>query len=103
MQLAINSPNRSSAFNLATAGYDVWMGNNRGCLYSLSHKMLDLDDSIDMPLYWNFTFEEMGLYDLPAFVDYVLALIGQEKLSYIGHSEGTTQMFIGASMLPEYF
>lgn len=45
----------------------------------------------------------MGVYDQPAMIDYILNITGQEKLSYIGHSEGTTQMFIGASLKPDYF
>jgi hypothetical protein len=32
----------------------------------------------------------MGLYDVPAEIDYILNVTGYEKLSYIGHSEGTT-------------
>ena len=56
-----------------------------------------------MPAFYNFDFEDMGTKDLPAMINFVTQLTGQEKVSYIGHSEGTTQMFIGSSMLPDYF
>ena len=37
-------------------------------------------------------------------IEYVLDVTGKDKISaYIGHSEGTTQMFIGASMMPNYY
>jgi len=45
---------------LAREGFDVWMGNNRGCRYSLEHKTLDPNDPEDKPIYWDFSFEEMG-------------------------------------------
>ena len=45
----------------------------------------------------------MGTKDLPAFIDAILEKTGLEKISYIGHSEGTTQFFLGASLLPDYF
>jgi len=89
-QWMLNSPDNSSAFNLADAGYDVWMGNNRGCRYSVEHRTLDPADPVDKPVFWDFSFEEMGLYDQPAQIDYILALTGQQKLTYVGHSEGTT-------------
>lgn len=57
-QWIINTPDNSSAFNLADAGYDVWMGNNRGCRYSLEHETLDPNDPIDKPIYWDFDFED---------------------------------------------
>ena len=45
----------------------------------------------------------MGTKDLPAFIDFVLDRTGLESISYVGHSEGTTQFFLGASLMPEYF
>jgi len=40
---------------------------------------------------------------LPTFIDHIIETTGLEKISYIGHSEGTTQMFLGASLNPDYF
>jgi pimeloyl-ACP methyl ester carboxylesterase len=75
----INSPDRAPAFILATQGYDVWMGNNRGCQYSLKHKTLNSTyGSADAGLYWSFSFEEMGLYDIPAEIDFILRATGQK-------------------------
>jgi pimeloyl-ACP methyl ester carboxylesterase len=69
----------------------------------LSHATLDPTKSEDAPIYWNFSFEEMGLYDLPAEIDFILSKTGQSKVSLVGHSEGTTQTFIGLSMKYDYF
>jgi pimeloyl-ACP methyl ester carboxylesterase len=55
------------AFKLLRAGYDVWLGNQRGTKYSLGHRNLSLKDKA----YWEFSFTEMGKYDAPAQVDYV--------------------------------
>lgn len=44
----------------------------------------------------------MGYYDVPAFIDYILAATNQEKLFYIGHSQGTTAFFAMAAQRPEY-
>jgi len=41
--------------------------------------------------------------DLPTLIDFVLETTGQDTISYVGHSEGTTQMFLGASLDPDYF
>lgn len=48
------------------------------------------------------SFDEMGYYDIPAFIDYVLATTNQQKLYYIGHSQGTTSFLAMASQRPEY-
>lgn len=44
----------------------------------------------------------MGMYDAPAMIDYILNYIGQEKLFYIGFSQGTTQFWVLTSLRPEY-
>lgn len=44
----------------------------------------------------------MGVYDLPAVIDYVLASTGQKDLYYIGHSMGNTMFFVLTSLKPEY-
>lgn len=44
-----------------------------------------------------FSYHELGIYDLPAIIDYILNTTRHEKIIYIGHSEGTTQFFVMAS------
>ncbi|ETI45404.1 hypothetical protein L914_04569 [Phytophthora nicotianae] len=88
-----NFRNQSLAYVLADAGFDVWLGNNRGTTWSRSH----LDYTTDDDEFWDFTWEDMGLYDLPAFVNHILDTTGRSTVSYVGHSEGTTQAFVGFS------
>lgn len=45
----------------------------------------------------------MGRFDVPAFVDLIQETTGRDKITYIGHSEGTTQFFLGASLMPDYY
>jgi len=83
---------RSVGFYVLDRGYDVWVGNNRGNKYCRSHT----DSSISDKDFFDFSFDEMGLYDLPAFYNYVLKATGAEKLTWIGHSQGTSQFFAAA-------
>jgi len=53
--------------------------------------------------FWQFYQEEMGTIDVPSFIDFIIEKTGVDKVSYVGHSEGTTQMFMGLSSMPEYF
>jgi lysosomal acid lipase/cholesteryl ester hydrolase len=96
----LNEPEHGLAFILADAGYDVWLGNSRGSTYSQKHKFLDPNKHKQE--YWNFSFHEMGYYDLPAMIDFILQSTGEKKLSYVGHSQGTTQFFAMAASRPEY-
>ncbi|KAG6594137.1 Lipase member M [Phytophthora cinnamomi] len=89
-----NFRNQSLAFVLADAGYDVWLGNNRGTTWSNQHVTYTTDDDE----YWAFSWQEMALYDMPAMINYVLDTTGHSTLSYVGHSEGTMQAFAGFSV-----
>uniref|UniRef100_A0A146LAH3 Lipase n=2 Tax=Lygus hesperus TaxID=30085 RepID=A0A146LAH3_LYGHE len=94
----LSGPDHGLAFILADRGYDVWLGNNRGTTYSMSHMSIPSDD----PKLWDFGIHEMGVYDLPAMIDYILETTNEDRISYVGHSQGTTIFYIMASMLPEY-
>lgn len=91
-----NEPSKSPAYVLAKNGYDLWLGNNRGTFESHGHVSLTTKDEA----YWEFSFDEMGQYDVPAFLDFVLNKTGVQKLTYIGHSQGTTQFWIANIMHP---
>ena len=85
-QWVTNDFDKANAFILAEAGYDVWMGNNRGSAYSRGHLNYTRDDFE----FWQFYQEEMGTIDVPTFIDFITEKTGLEKISYVGHSEGTT-------------
>ncbi|KAH9638484.1 hypothetical protein HF086_016809 [Spodoptera exigua] len=93
----IMGPEKSLAYILADAGYDVWLANLRGTDYS-SHVNLTKSEQ----KFWEFSFHEHGKYDLPAMIDHVLNVTGVEKIIYLGHSMGTTSFFTMMSMKPEY-
>jgi len=63
----INQNGKSPAFLTAEAGYDVWLGNNRGNQHSRMHRDLTTSDNE----FWDFSFAEMGKYDLPAFISFI--------------------------------
>ncbi|KAF2885968.1 hypothetical protein ILUMI_20205 [Ignelater luminosus] len=93
-------PEKSLGFMLADEGYDVWLANYRGTRWSRKHAKLNPD--VDLKAYWTFSFQQIGYYDLPAFIDYILSLNKQEKLFYVGHSQGTTTFFALTSTRLEY-
>ena len=75
---------------LSRNGFDVWVGNNRGTSFSRFHKTLNPDTD---PEYWDFWFEEMGLYDTKAEIGFIKKETGYPKVAYIGNSQGSSQMF----------
>ncbi|XP_018563456.2 lipase 3-like isoform X2 [Anoplophora glabripennis] len=88
---------RSLIYYLADRGYDVWILNARGTRYSQKHKYFDIEDN----RYWKFSYHEIGTYDIPANIDYIMNKTNQ-KIFLIGHSQGNTCHFVMATERPEY-
>lgn len=84
-----NGPTDSFAFILANAGYDVWLGNNRGNRFSREHISLKPWEKA----FWAWSFQQMAQYDVPAAFKKIRETTGAQKITYVGHSQGTTQMF----------
>lgn len=77
-------------YQLADTGrYDVWILNTRGNHYSRSHLWLDAQTEKS---YWDFSFEEISKYDVPAAINLIQSQRGEssKKVSIIGYSQGTT-------------
>lgn len=58
-----NGPGMGPGYIMADQGYDVWFGNTRGNFYSKEHVKYNPDKDKE---YWDFSFEEMGRFDIPA-------------------------------------
>lgn len=91
-------PGKGLAYILADLGYDVWMGNSRGNSFSKNHAWLHPKSKS----FWDFSWHQIGYYDLPAMIDYVLNNTSQASLNYVGHSQGAGSVFVMTSLRPEY-
>ena len=65
-----------------------------------NYAIYDMDFSLTWLLFYSYSWQEMADYDLPAMIDYVLNVTGQEQLYYVGHSQGTLIGFTGFSDNP---
>jgi len=95
----MNYANVAPAFVAHTSGYDVWLGNSRGNKYSMDHTTYKTNKED----YWQFDWEDMGDKDIPAALNFVTSYTKYNKVVYVGHSQGTTQMFYGLSHNEDYF
>lgn len=84
---------------LCEEGYTVYLPYIRGTQFSRSH--LDYDSSLTSK-YWDFSFDHMAQYDVPANIKYVKNRDGVEKVYYIGHSQGTLTFFLAYMNNPEF-
>ena len=93
-----NVESKSLAYVLVNEGFDVFLVNNRGNLYSSRHMKF----SRSQDEYWDFSFDEMAKYDLPAVVEYIIEGMyeGDARLNYIGHSQGCNVIL--AALADEY-
>lgn len=82
-------------------GYDVWMANCRGTKPSRGHTRYNATGAYRKQ-YWSFSLHEIGIYDLPSSIDYILETTNHTQLHYVGYSQGTALFFIMTSVRPEY-
>lgn len=94
------SKNEVAAYILVDHGYDVWLANARGNRYSRKH--VSLHPRKDAKKFWDFSWHEIAMDDIPTGVDYVRNVTNQDKIYYIGHSQGTTLVYVMLSKLTEY-
>uniref|UniRef100_A0A1L8DPY1 Lipase n=2 Tax=Nyssomyia neivai TaxID=330878 RepID=A0A1L8DPY1_9DIPT len=94
----VTGPEKALGLILADQGYDVWMGNARGNTHSRKHINL----TPEQKEFWNYTWHQIGSIDIPSMIDKILKETDQKQLYYIGHSQGTTTLFVMLSLLPEY-
>lgn len=93
---------------LYEAGYDVWLASTRGTGSSSGHVKYDSGHSCeDSEKYWDWSFSEIGLYDIPAMLKHIKYMINQEveepfirhtdKVVFIGYDQGATSILYGLS------
>ncbi|XP_055376048.1 lipase 1-like [Condylostylus longicornis] len=94
----VMGPEKGLGYYLYQLGYDVWMGNMRGNRYSRNHIKFNANDKE----FWDFSFHELGYYDLPAMIDHIIKVTEHKRIHYIGHSQGTTSFWAMCALRAEY-
>lgn len=93
----MKGPDSGLPFLLADNGYDVWLGNVRGTRYS-THISL----SSKTEAFWDFSMDDIAQIDVPATIDYIIAITGQPSVHFAGYSQGTTIFMMLLAKLPSY-
>ena len=86
----MNDEDKAPGFMFVNQGFDVWLGNTRGNKHSREHRWLDPDDAEDARIFFDYSFEEMGKYDIPAWIQYIRNETKRNKIVVVAHSQGAT-------------
>ena len=73
----------------------MFVSNNRGTKNSMRHA--SVDPVGDAKTFFDFSFAEIGLYDIPANLNFVREKSGALPVTYIGFGDGATALLYGAS------
>jgi len=87
----------SMPYKMADLGIEVWLGTFRGGRGSDGHVTL----GVDSDEYWDFGYDHVAQYDIPAMISYVLGTSVQDKINYIGHSMGGSTYFAMCNYKPD--
>ena len=68
---------------MANAGLDVWLVSMRGSRYNRKHKTKNPDKPEEG--FWDFSWQEMGIYDLPAVLEFLSTKV-KGKINLLGYS-----------------
>ena len=91
------------SMSLFDRGYDVWYGNNRATPFSQGRAGDAAGQTVDDKEHWQWSSQDLAEYDVRSQVDKVLEVTRQEKLTYIGYSRGTAQIFLALAMDQDYY
>jgi len=95
--VCLTSAERSLPFVLVEAGFDVWLGNNRGNKYSKKSIHYGPNSS----KFWDYSLDDFAWHDIPDSIHYILDCTKAKTVSYIGFSQGTAQAFAALSIHPQ--
>lgn len=93
-----NSEELSLAFIAANFNIDTWLINTRGNKHSRNHTTLDPKKKE----FWAYSYHEKGLIDVPEVITYIKSVTLKEKVIYLGHSQGCSQIFVLCSLKPDF-
>lgn len=93
-------PKKGLGYLLADNGFDVWAANHRGNHFSRNHTHLDWIKN--QTEYFDFSFHEIGYYDIPAAMDYITNVTGIDNMFYVGNSLGGSIFLTFGPTRPEY-
>ncbi|KAJ7350378.1 Alpha/Beta hydrolase protein [Mycena albidolilacea] len=95
--VCLTTAERSLPFVLVEAGFDVWLGNNRGNKYSKK----SIHHGPNSSKFWDYSIDDFAWHDIPDSIQYILDCTKVKTLSYIGFSQGTAQAFAALSIHPQ--
>ena len=79
-------------------GFDVWLAVTRGQVGSREHKEYEFEEEG----FWDWSFQDLAVYETKAFFDFIYNET-HRPISYMGFSQGTTQMFFAIGLEYEYY